>query len=84
MQKLAIDKEALEEKTEELLEKVAEKKKVGMFRGIQSRVMIALVVTMLVSAGFITFMAIERFSDSLSQRVNSEMLGLAKVYCRYC
>lgn len=80
MQKLAIDKEALEEKTEELLEKVAEKKKVGMFRGIQSRVMIALVVTMLVSAGFITFMAIERFSDSLSQRVNSEMLGLAKAY----
>ena len=80
MQKLTIDKEALEEKAEELLEKAVEKKKVGMFRGIQTRIMIALVVTMLVSSGFITAMAIERFSDSLSQRVHSEMLGLAKAY----
>lgn len=80
MHKLTIDKEALEEKAEELLEKAVEKKKVGMFRGIQTRIMIALVVTMLVSSGFITVMAIERFSDSLSQRVHSEMLGLAKAY----
>lgn len=80
MQKLTIDKEALEEKAEELLEKAVEKKKVGMFRGIQTRIMIALVVTMIVSSGFITVMAIERFSDSLSQRVHSEMLGLAKAY----
>lgn len=80
MQKLNIDKEAIEEKAEALLEKAVEKKKIGMFRGIQSRIMIALVITMFLSSGIMTVMAVEQFSDTLSQRVNSEMLGLAKAY----
>lgn len=45
---LNIDKEAIGEKAEQLLEKAVEKKKVGMFRGIQSRIMMALVLTMAV------------------------------------
>lgn len=80
MQKVNIDREAIEEKAEALLEKAVEKKKVGMFRGIQSRIMIALVVTMLISTGLMMVMAIEQFSDTLSQRVESEMLGLSKAY----
>ena len=77
---LNIDKEALEEKAEALLEKAVEKKKVGMFRGIQSRIMIVLIITMLVCTGTTVAMAINEFSKELTEKVSSEMLSLATAY----
>lgn len=77
---LNINKEALEEKAEALLEKAVEKKKVGMFRGIQSRIMIVLIITMLVCTGTTVAMAINEFSKELTERVSSEILSLATAY----
>lgn len=77
---LNIDKKALEQKAEQLLEKTVEKKKVGMFRGIQSRIMTALIITMLLCTCLTINMAIIEFKDTLNIRVKSEMLSLAKAY----
>lgn len=77
---LNIDRVAIEEKAEQLLEKAVEKKKVGMFRGIQSRIMMALVVTMAVCIFMTIGMAITQFTEALSSRVSSEMLSMAEAY----
>lgn len=79
-QKLNIDREALENKAEQLLEKAVEKKKVGMFRGIQTRVMIAMLVTAVLSVGVVMGMAIRQTKASLTERVMGDMLTMVKAY----
>ena len=54
-QDLNIDVKALEDKADEILEKVVEKKKVGMFRGIQTRVMTAMMLTAVICVVLVTF-----------------------------
>jgi len=77
---LNIDKAALEDKAERLVENTMAKKKVGMFRGIQTRVMIAMLVTMIVSAGFVTWIAVEQTRNALTERVKGDMLNLVEAY----
>lgn len=79
-QRLNIDKEALENKAEQLLEKAVEKKKVGMFRGIQTRVMIAMMVTMILSVSIVMWMAIDQTKAALTERVTGDMLTLVEAY----
>lgn len=79
-QRLNIDKEALEDKAEQLLEKAVEKKKIGMFRGIQARVMTAMILTMILSAGLVVWMAIDQTSRALTERVTEDMLTLVESY----
>ncbi len=79
-QNFNIDRKALEDKAEQLLEKAVEKKKVGMFRGIQTRVMIAMVLTMLVSAGFVIWMAIVQTSAALTERVKGDLQTMVDAY----
>lgn len=79
-QNLNIDKEALENRAEQMLEKAIEKKKVGMFKGIQTRVLTAMLVTMFISAGLVTWMAIEQTKTALTERVKGDMLTLVEAY----
>ncbi len=79
-QKLNIDREALGNKAEQLLEKAVEKRKVGMFRGIQTRVMIAMLVTMGLSVGIVMGMAIRQTREALTERVKGDMLTLVEAY----
>lgn len=79
-QKLNIDREALGNKAEQLLEKAVEKRKVGMFRGIQTRVMIAMLVTMVLSVGIVMGMAIRQTKAALTERVKGDMLTLVEAY----
>ena len=79
-QKLNIDREVLENKTEQILEKAVVKKKVGMFRGIQSRVMIAMLVTALVSVGVVMAIAIAQTRLALTERVTGDMLTMVNAY----
>lgn len=79
-QNLNFDREAFENKAEELLEKAVEKKKVGMFRGIQTRVLTAMLVTMLVSAGLVTWMAIEQTKAALTERISGDMMTIVDAY----
>lgn len=79
-QKLNIDREALGNKAEQLLEKAVEKRKVGMFRGIQTRVMIAMLVTMALSVGIVMGMAIRQTREALTERVKGDMLTLVEAY----
>ena len=69
----------IEEKAEEVL-KVAEKKKVGMFRGIQTRIMILVVLTAIVSIFFSLWTSIPLFEKDLGNSVKNSMTSLAKAY----
>lgn len=77
---LKIDEKALEEKAGQLLEKAAEKKKVGMLRGIQSRIMILTIFAVAVSVVLITVVGIQAFSESLTSMVMSNMQSQAVAY----
>ncbi len=79
-QNLNIDRGALEDKAERFVENTMAKKKVGMFRGIQTRVMIAMLVTMFVSAGLVTWIAVEQTRSALTERVKGDMLNLVEAY----
>ncbi len=79
-QKLNIDRAALENKAEQMLEKAVEKRKVGMFRGIQTRVMIAMLVTAVLSVGIVMAMAIRVTKESLTDRVKGDILTLVEAY----
>lgn len=74
------DRKALEGKAEQVLEKIVEKKKVGMFRGIQTRVLTAMLVTMLVSSGLVLWISIEQTKAALTERVKGDMLTLVQSY----
>lgn len=77
---LNIDRAALESRAGELLEKAVEKKKVGMFRGIQTRVMIAMLVAAFVSVSFIMGAAIRQMKLALTERVKGDMMTLVEAY----
>ncbi|MCM1056024.1 MAG: methyl-accepting chemotaxis protein [Firmicutes bacterium] len=79
-QNFNIDRAALEEKADELLEKVVEKKKVGMFRGIQTRVMTAMMLTAIVCVALVMLMAVEQSKASLKKRVLSDMQTMVDAY----
>ncbi len=77
---LNIDRKALEEKAEQMLEKAVEKKKVGMFKGIRTRILIALFMTMLLSMGLMAWAAIGKTTDALTERVKGDMLKMVGAY----
>ncbi len=79
-QDLNIDKQALEEKAEQLIEKAVEKKKVGMFRGIQSRIMSLLIASVVFCAILLTYSGIDAFSKGLKDRIANDMVTLVKAY----
>lgn len=80
LSRMNIDREALENKAEQMLERVAEKKKVGMFRGIQTRVMIAMLITAVLSVGIVLWMAVTQTQAALTERGCGDMLTLIKAY----
>lgn len=72
--------EFLENKAEEMLEKAAEKKKVGMLRGIQTRIISMVVLAVIISVVILARNAVNSFSDILMSTVNANILSLAKAY----
>lgn len=80
LENLNIDRAALENKAGEILEKAVEKKKVGMFRGIQTRVMISMLLTAVISVGLIMGMAIRETKSALTERVKGDILTLVDAY----
>lgn len=79
-QNLNIDRAALENKAEELLEKVVEKKKVGMFRGIQTRVLTTMILTAVICVVLVMELAIAQSKASLTKRVMGDMQTLVDAY----
>lgn len=79
-QNLNIDRAALENKAEELLEKVVEKKKVGMFRGIQTRVLTSMMLTAVICVVLVMELAIAQSKASLTKRVMGDMQTLVDAY----
>ncbi len=77
---LNIDKKAMEDKAEEVMTKMAETGKVGMFRGIQTRIMSLVIVAVIISAACFMISGIGTFSDALTSTVKDSMLSLAKAY----
>lgn len=77
---LKIDGKELEEKAGQLLEKAAEKKKVGMLRGIQSRIMILLILATVISVSLITVMGIQVFEEEITDLVMANMESQAEAY----
>ncbi len=75
-----MNREELENKAEEILEKVVEKKKVGMFRGIQTRIMILVLVATAISIFFCLWTGIPLFQKFLGNSVKSNMKSLAMAY----
>lgn len=80
LSRMNIDREALGNKAEQMLERVVEKKKVGMFRGIQTRVMIAMLITAVLSVGIVMWMAVTQTQAALTERGCGDMLTLVKAY----
>lgn len=79
-QDLNIDVKALEDKADEILEKVVEKKKVGMFRGIQTRVMTAMMLTAIICVVLVMALAVAQSKASLKKRVMGDMQTLVDAY----
>lgn len=79
-QNLNIDAKALEDKADEILEKVVEKKKVGMFRGIQTRVMTAMMLTAFICVSLVLAMAVQQSKAALTERVMGDMQTLVDAY----
>jgi len=70
----------LENKAVDVLGKVAEKKKVGMFRGIQTRIMFLVLIAVAVTIFLSLWTGIPMFTDSLSSSVKTNMRALALAY----
>lgn len=77
---LKADGKELEEKAGQLLEKAAEKKKVGMMRGIQSRIMLLLIFATAFSVTLITLMGIRVFEEEITGLVMANMESQAEAY----
>ncbi len=77
---LSSGKQIFEEKAEEVLEKAIEKKKVGMFRGIQSRIVTLIVCAVVFSAVALTLNGIDAYSKGLKDRIRDDMTALAEAY----
>lgn len=74
------DKKKLENKAEDVLERVVEKKKVGMFRGIQTRILMLVLGAVVITIIFSLWTGIPLFEDALSSTVKSNMKSLAIAY----
>lgn len=70
----------LENKAVDVLGKVVEKKKVGMFRGIQTRIMFLVVMAVAVTIFLSLWTGIPMFTESLSSSVKNNMKALALAY----
>lgn len=79
-QELNKTRQIIEEKAEEVLEKAVEKKKVGMFRGIQSRIVTLIVCAVVFSAAVLTYSGIDAFSRGLKSRITGDIVSLAEAY----
>lgn len=79
-QNLNIDMKALEGKADEFLEKVVEKKKVGMFRGIQTRVLTAMMLTAVICVSVVMILAINQTKAALTDRVMGDMRTMVDAY----
>lgn len=79
-QELNINRQAIEEKAEQIIEKAVEKKKVGMFRGIQSRIVTLIVCAVVFSAVILTYSGINAFSSGLKSRITEDIVSLAEAY----
>lgn len=79
-QELNINKQAIEEKAEQVIEKAVAKKKIGMFRGIQSRIVTLIVCAVVFSAVILTYSGIDAFSRGLKSRITEDMVSLAEAY----
>lgn len=79
-QELNKKKQIIEEKAEEVLEKAVEKKKVGMFRGIQSRIVTLIICAVVFSAVILTYSGIQAFSSGLKSRITGDIVSLAEAY----
>lgn len=75
-----LSREEFENKAEDILERVVEKKKVGMFRGIQTRIMSLVLVATIVAVAFCLWTGIPLFQDSLGNSVKANMKSLAMAY----
>jgi methyl-accepting chemotaxis protein len=58
----------------------AKEKKYNVFSGIQAKIMISLVGAVIISMGVLTVIAINAFTDALTDRGSKDMLSLAKAY----
>lgn len=63
-----------------MLEKAVEKKKIGMFRGIQSRIVTLIVCAVVFSAAVLTYSGIDAFSRGLKSRITEDIVSLAEAY----
>lgn len=79
-QELNMGRQAIEEKAEKVLEKAVEKKKVGMFRGIQSRIVTLIACAVVFSAVVLTYSGISAFNQGLKNRITEDMTCLAEAY----
>ncbi|MGN0484042.1 MAG: methyl-accepting chemotaxis protein [Lachnospiraceae bacterium] len=75
-----LSREELENKAEDILEKVVEKKKVGMFRGIQTRIMSLVLIATAISIFFCLWTGIPLFQKSLGNSIKSNMKSMAMAY----
>lgn len=79
-QKAAKDAAALESKAEAAIEDIAVKKKIGMFRGIQTRILILVFVSVVITIGLFLWTGIPAFNKALDTNVKSAMLSEVKGY----
>lgn len=73
-------KQVIGEKAEAVLERAIEKKKVGMFRGIQSRIVTLIVCAVVFSSVILTYSGIDAYSKGLKNRIRDDMTALAEAY----
>lgn len=79
---LNIDGKKLEAKAEEVLEKVVEKKKVGMFRGIQTRILMLVFASVIFSVIMFLWTGIPLFREALDSLVKANMKSIVQAYGR--
>ncbi len=75
-----IDREAMEDRAEQVLSKVAETGKVGMFKGIQTRIMSLVITAVVITAACFLISGIGTFKSALTDTVKHSMLSLAQAY----
>lgn len=77
---LHIDRQVIEDKAEEIMTKMAESGKVGMFRGIQTRIMSLVICAVMIAVACFLVTGINTFSNALTDTVKTSMHALADAY----
>lgn len=80
VQKVENNAAALEAKAETAIENVAVKKKIGMFRGIQTRILLLVCISVVLTIGLFMWTGIRSFSDALDTNIKNAMLAEVKGY----